>query len=142
MFKFIQGGIAKDHRGQIRFVNSFDMKEVKRFYIITNSDLKLIRGWRAHKIEQRWFFVLSGSFKFEIVKIDDWNMPDRNLKIEEIVLDSKDNKVFHIPAGYGTSFRAIEPHSEILVFADYYLEHSSIDDYSYDLNYFVNTRFL
>ena len=46
----ITGGIAKDHRGQIRFVNDFDMTEVKRFYIITNKDTELIRGWRAHRI--------------------------------------------------------------------------------------------
>lgn len=34
MIKTIKGGIAEDHRGHIRFVNDFDMTEVKRFYII------------------------------------------------------------------------------------------------------------
>lgn len=47
----IQWGVAKDQRGQIRFVNDFDMSLVKRFYIIKNLDTELVRGWRAHKIE-------------------------------------------------------------------------------------------
>jgi len=34
MINYIQGGIAKDHRGEIRFMNEFDMSLVKRFYII------------------------------------------------------------------------------------------------------------
>lgn len=40
----IRGGIAKDHRGQIRFVNDFDMSLVKRFYIIKNADTEIVRG--------------------------------------------------------------------------------------------------
>ncbi|KKX51752.1 hypothetical protein, partial [Sphingobacterium sp. IITKGP-BTPF85] len=68
MIDFIKGGIAKDGRGQIRFVNDFEMSLVKRFYIIKNLDLTLVRGWRAHRIEQRWFYVLSGSFAIDTVK--------------------------------------------------------------------------
>src|SRR5690606_23447518 len=69
---FIHGGIAEDHRGSIRFVNDFDMAAVKRFYIIENKDTETIRGWRAHRIEQRWFYVLEGAFSLKAVKIDDW----------------------------------------------------------------------
>lgn len=141
MFEFIQGGIAEDHRGQIRFVNDFDMNYVKRFYIIKNSDLEVIRGWRAHKIEQRWFYVLSGSFNISLVKIDDWKNPDKELEIEEIRLNSFDNRLLHIPAGYGTAFKALEQNSEILVFADHYLDHAPLDDYSYELNYFVKSSY-
>ncbi|WFB63277.1 WxcM-like domain-containing protein [Sphingobacterium sp. WM] len=138
MYKFIQGGIAKDSRGQIRFVNDFDMKDVKRFYIIKNSDLELIRGWRAHKIEQRWFYVLSGSFKLSIVKIDNWENTDPRLNVENIIISSGDNRLIHLPAGFGTAFKALENSSELLVFADHYLEHSAFDDYTYPLEYFVN----
>ncbi len=68
--EMIKGGMAKDHRGQIRFVNDFDLSEVKRFYIIKNADTELVRGWRAHRIEQRWFYVLSGAFIIDVVCID------------------------------------------------------------------------
>lgn len=138
MFDFIQGGIAKDHRGQIRFVNEFDMHDVKRFYIIKNSDLDLIRGWRAHRIEQRWFYVLSGSFTLSIVKIDDWQKPSRDLVVQDIILNSVENRIVHIPSGYGTAFKAMEEGSELLVFADHYLEHAPNDDHTFELNYFLN----
>lgn len=137
MINYIQGGIAKDHRGQIRFVNEFDMSLVKRFYIIKNKDLELVRGWRAHRIEQRWFYVLQGSFKLDLVKIDNWGKPSQDLEIERLVLNAKDNKVLHIPVGYATAFQALAKDSEILVFADHHLDHASKDDYTYDMNYFL-----
>lgn len=141
MFQFIEGGIAKDHRGQIRFVNDFDMKDVRRFYIIKNSDLNLIRGWRAHRIEQRWFYVISGSFNLSIVKIDDWENPNRKLVIEDIELKSNDNRIIYLPSGYGTAFKALEIDSELMVFADHYLEHAQFDDYTYEISYFENYKF-
>jgi dTDP-4-dehydrorhamnose 3,5-epimerase len=52
-------------------------------------------------------------------------------------LEAKDNKVLHVPAGYGTAFQALEKESEILVFADHHLDHASMDDYTYDMNYFL-----
>ncbi|MCT1532632.1 WxcM-like domain-containing protein [Sphingobacterium daejeonense] len=136
MYHLIQGGIAKDHRGQIRFVNDFDMKDIKRFYIIKNTDLELTRGWRAHKIEQRWFYVLSGSFQFGVVKIDDWISPNRESEIEKFKVLSIENRIIHVPKGFGTAFKALEQDSEILVFSDFPIEHACFDDHSFDLDYF------
>jgi dTDP-4-dehydrorhamnose 3,5-epimerase len=140
MIDFIQGGIAKDHRGQIRFVNDFDMSLVKRFYIIKNTDLDLIRGWRAHRMEQRWFYVLSGKFSVDVVKIDDWDRASSDLPIEKIILDSTENKVLHLSVGYGTAFQALESDSELLVFADFGIENAQNDDYTYPLDYFKNRK--
>lgn len=136
----IQGGVVKDERGQIRFVNEFDMSLVKRFYIIKNADTELIRGWRAHRIEQRWFYVLSGSFKVDLVKIDDWEAPDPSLHVETLMLDAVDMKVLHVPAGYGTAFRALEAASELLVYADHPMTHAPLDDYTWKPDYFANVR--
>ncbi|KKO91167.1 hypothetical protein AAW12_11595 [Sphingobacterium sp. Ag1] len=140
MINFIQGGIAKDMRGQIRFANDFDMSSVKRFYIIKNTDLDLVRGWRAHRIEQRWFYALSGKFSVDVVKIDDWTHTSTELSVENIILDSSKNQVLHLSSGYGTAFQALEPESELLVFADYGIENAEIDDYTYPLDYFVNRK--
>lgn len=138
MINYIQGGIAKDQRGQIRFVNGFDMSQVKRFYIIKNADLELVRGWRAHRIEQRWFYVLSGSFSIDIVEIDNWNKPSIDLPIRRELLNSEGYQILHLTSGYGTAFKALEPESEILVFSDYGIENATLDDYTYPLDYFVN----
>ncbi len=136
MFNFISGGRSVDDRGQIRFVNEFDMRLVKRFYIIKNINLDTVRGWRGHQIEQRWFYVLSGAFELSLIKIDDWKIPSRDSKIVRTVISSHIDNIIHIPPGYCTAFRALELESELLVFADYEISHSAIDDYTWDLSYF------
>lgn len=140
MINFIKGGIAKDTRGQIRFANDFDMSSVKRFYIIKNIDLTLVRGWRAHRIEQRWFYVLSGSFVIDIVKIDDWETATNDLPVDRVILNTVENKVLHLSPGYATAFQAVEENSELLVFSDYGIENASKDDYTYPLDYFINKK--
>ncbi|WP_312339835.1 hypothetical protein [Sphingobacterium sp.] len=132
----IQGGIAQDERGSIRFVNEFDMSLVKRFYIIRNLDTELIRGWRGHKIEQRWFYVLSGEFSLDLVKIDNWVKPDQSLPIHNIILRAGEMKVLNVPNGYATAFRALEQDSELLVYADYPLSHAVEDDFTWPVEYF------
>jgi len=134
----IQGGIAEDHRGHIRFVNEFDMTQVKRFYIIKNKDTNLVRGWRAHRIEQRWFYVLSGSFSVDLIKIDNWENASPDLPMERRILQASDKQVLHVRAGHGTAFQALESESELLVFADYGIEHAKNDDYTWPEDYFVN----
>lgn len=140
MIDFIGGGVAKDHRGQIRFVNDFDMSQVKRFYIIKNMNLDLVRGWRAHRMEQRWFYVLSGKFAVDVVKIDDWSQASPDLPVEKIILDTNEHRVMHLSTGYGTAFQALELGSEVLVFSDYGIDNAPNDDYTYPLDYFINRK--
>ncbi|WP_394676731.1 WxcM-like domain-containing protein [uncultured Sphingobacterium sp.] len=137
-FDRIKGGVAKDHRGEIRFFNTFDMTEVKRFYIIKNADVDLIRGWRGHRIEQRWFYILKGSFVFHLIKINEWEEPDKHLPIQQQILANDEIQILYVPAGYATAFQATDPDSELMVFADYPLSHASFDDYTWSLDYFVN----
>lgn len=140
MIQYIQGGVAKDQRGQIRFVNDFDMSLVKRFYIIKNADVDLIRGWRAHRIEQRWFYVLSGSFSVDIVQIDNWDIASKDLEVHKVEIKADDQKILHLTPGYATAFQALEENSELLVFADYGIDHATKDDYTYPLDYFENKK--
>ncbi len=56
------------------------------------------------------------------------------------VLEAKEMKVLHVPAGYGTAFRAKDPGSELLVYADHSISHSLLDDYTWPSDYFVNTQ--
>lgn len=135
--KIITGGLAKDIRGQIRFVNDFDMSMVKRFYIIQNADTNLVRGWRGHQIEQRWFYVLSGAFELDLIQIDDWISPSKDLVVEHLTIKNTDMNVIHIPAGYATAFRALEAGSELLVYANYDINHSALDDHTWPIDYFT-----
>lgn len=138
MFRVITGGVAEDQRGQIRFVNEFNMSLVERFYIIKNKDLELVRGWRAHRIEQRWFYAISGGFSIDLIKIDNWDIPSNDLLVDRVVVHSTNHNILHVPAGYATAIQALEVESELLVFADYPLSHASIDDHTYELKYFKN----
>ncbi|WP_312743020.1 WxcM-like domain-containing protein [Sphingobacterium multivorum] len=139
MIKYINGGIAKDERGEIRFVNDFDMTEVKRFYIIKNADTELVRGWRGHRLGQRWFYVLSGSFSIDIVKIDDWDHAPRDLNVENHVLTASNSAILYLSKGCATAIRALEAGSELLTYADQSLVESIDDDYTFPLDYFINT---
>ncbi|MCD8538421.1 MAG: WxcM-like domain-containing protein [Leadbetterella sp.] len=140
MIYTFSGGSAKDHRGEIRFVNDFDMTQVKRFYIIKNTNNEMVRGWRAHKIEQRWFYVLFGAFELDLVKIDNWECPSPNLPVERKILKVENYQVIHVPVGYGTAFRAIEEGSELLVFADRGIEHAPEDDHTWPSDYFTQPQ--
>jgi len=64
----ISGGRHEDARGTLRFVNDFDMSEVKRFYTISNSAEQPKRGWIMHKRETKWFFPVTGVTKIEVEK--------------------------------------------------------------------------
>lgn len=134
--EIIEGGNHTDSRGTITFFNEFDMREVKRFYVIENANVEIKRAWRGHKIEQRWFNVLNGAFKVQLVKIDNWEMPDKNLSFTEFLLSAEDIKVLHIPVGYASSVQATQSNSKLIVFADYGLDHALEDDYLYPENYF------
>lgn len=136
----IKGGIARDNRGEIRFVNDFDMSLIKRFYIIKNSDNELLRGWRAHKIEKRWFYVTKGTFEINVVNIDNFDCPSTDLLIESTIINELNQEVLYVPEGFGTTLRSLELNSQLLVFADYGIEHTLNDDYTYPLDYFIKRK--
>jgi len=51
--------------------------------------------------------------------------------VDETIMPSEDQRVAHVPVGFGTAFQALEPGSRLLVFADYGIEHAKNDDYTY-----------
>jgi dTDP-4-dehydrorhamnose 3,5-epimerase-like enzyme len=132
----IKGESYTDHRGTLHFVNDFAMDQVKRFYIIEHKDTEIIRAWRAHRIEQRWFHVIKGVFLIRLVKIDNWESPDRGLPVLEITLSASSTEILHIPVGFASSIQATETNSSLLIFADYGIENSKTDNYLYPADYF------
>ena len=131
----INGNVHCDARGSLLYNNAFDCSAVKRMYVIENSSLEIVRAWQGHKIEQRWFSVVQGSFLIKLIKLDNWQFPSVSLECKEILIESKTLDVLHVPKGYVSSIQAIEEGSKLLVMADYLMGELA-DDYRFDLNYF------
>lgn len=134
--KNIKGVKFWDERGIVTFNNDFNAFGIKRIYTIENKSIDLIRGWQGHKIEQRWFSAIGGSFKIRLIKIDNWENPSKNLSFIEFILKSSALDILHIPGGYVSSIQALEVDSKLLLFADYQLGEIQ-DEYRFDLNYFI-----
>lgn len=128
----IRGGEYTDARGKLIFFNDFDMKEVRRFYVIEHPDTNIVRAWQAHKKEQKWFYVIEGSFKIIIVKPPEWLENSEESIPEEFILESKKTTLLHVPGGYANGFRALEPNSKLMVFSDYAIADAGTDEYRFD----------
>lgn len=136
MFPKLQKGSSHiDVRGTLFFNNDFDATAIKRIYVIENLGIDIVRAWRGHQIEQRWFSAVKGAFKIQLIAIDDWDTPSKKMERFEFVLDSEKLDVLHIPAGYVTSIQSLEEGSKLLVMADYLLGELE-DEYRYQSDYF------
>jgi dTDP-4-dehydrorhamnose 3,5-epimerase-like enzyme len=133
--KLIPGNSHEDARGTLIYNNDFDALDIKRIYVIENQNTDFIRAWQGHQIEQRWFSAMKGSFKIELIAIDNWNRPNKKSERFEFVLDSEKLDVLHIPAGYVSSIQSLEEGAKLLVMANYLLG-ALEDDYRYESGYF------
>ena len=137
--KIIQGNVHSDYRGSLFYNNDFDAIKVKRIYVIENIDTKFVRGWRGHKIEQRWFSAIQGSFKIKLIEIDDWKNPTKTLSSHVFELNSKKLNILHVPSGFVSNIRSLEKKSKLLVMADFYSGEIK-DEYRYKANYFSSEK--
>src|SRR5690606_20299776 len=128
----IKGGTHTDERGTLSFVNDFKLDEVQRFYTIEHHNTDVIRAWQGHKLENKWFYVVSGSFKILSVEVDNWETPSGNEEVMEFILDESNSQVLHIPGGYVNGFQALVPDSKMIVFSDFSTEQSKEDDFRFD----------
>lgn len=123
---FIVGGYHTDSRGLLRFVNEFDMKQIRRMYII-EPKFGQIRAWQGHQKEQKWFFVLEGSFLIQTVSIQ----AHRN-RFKTIV-SAEENKVIHIDSGNYNGFEGLTEGSKMLVLSDHTIDEAASDDFRMSL---------
>ena len=132
---FIKGGIAVDDRGVLTFCNDFDMKDIRRFYQVSNHSSNFIRAWHAHKYEAKYVSVISGSTILATVKIDNWDEPSKDLHVERFVLSEKKPGILFIPAGYAHGYKTLVPETRLAFFSTAVLNKSIDDDYRYDAFY-------
>ena len=131
----LEGKKHQDERGIITYNNDFDASKIKRIYTIENDSTDVIRGWQGHKIEQRWFASMIGSFEISVIVIDDFENPSKDLTIQKYLLQDDVLTYLHIPSGCITAIQAKEENSKLLVLADFGLDEIS-DEYRYSLDYF------
>ncbi|WP_281231882.1 WxcM-like domain-containing protein [Flavobacterium gelatinilyticum] len=133
--QIIQGGNFSDHRGTISYVNDFTFEDIERFYIISNSEENPIRAWQGHKLDAKNFYCVSGSFKIHYVKIDNWEIPSKDLLIETIAVSEFDSKVVHIPAGFANAIESLEKNSKLISFSTLPLVNVKEDEARYPSDY-------
>lgn len=130
------GGIHTDLRGTLLYNNDFDLSLIKRMYVIENLSTDFVRAWQGHQIEQRWFSAIKGSFRIQLIEIDNWELPSKDCNSFTFIINADKLDVLHIPKGYVSSIQSLEEGSKLLVMADYLLGEIQ-DEYRYEVDYFV-----
>lgn len=133
----IKGGFHRDNRGHISFVNDFKFDEIERFYIICNSDEHPLRAWQGHKIDNKFFYCIQGKVRVHFVKIDNWESPSKDLKVESIVLTTEENNILHIPEGYANAIESLESKAKLISFTTLPLTNVGEDSVRYPSDYLL-----
>jgi len=133
--EILDGNSYSDERGSISFNNGFNASLVKQIYFIENSSKEIVRGWQGHKIEQRSCSSVKGKFKINIITIDDWDNPSKNLKIKSYMLNSNTLDIPQVPRGNITSIQSLEEYSKLMVLSDHSMGERK-DEYRFNINYF------
>ena len=131
----VQGNTHTDQRGRVRFVNDFNFEGLKRFYVITHSDINVIRAWQGHKTETKYFFVAKGVFLVNWIKIDNWKQPSEGLEIKSKTLTERKSEILIIPPGHANGFKALESDSMLVVFSDKTLQESKEDNFRFPVDF-------
>ena len=132
---FIEGTISVDDRGQLISCNDFDMKNIRRFYIVSNHEPRFIRAWHAHKRETKFVTVISGAAIVATVKINNWKSPGKKAKVHRYTLSDKKPGILAIPPGYANGFMNLTPDTKLMFLSDRTLEESKNDDFRYEARY-------
>ena len=133
--RIIDGGLAIDDRGRVAFVNDFDFKNVKRFYIVSSHQTGFVRAWHAHKKEAKYIMVIKGAAVVAAVVIDDFEKPSKEAKVHRHVLSENIPRLFYIPAGYANGFMSLTKNAQLIFFSTSTLDESEGDDIRYNSRY-------
>ncbi len=131
----IQGAVAVDDRGTVRFVNDFDLSQVKRCYLVDNFSVDMIRAFHGHQREAKYVYVVSGSAIVAAVEMDDVHTPSKTNTVQRFVLSAQKPTVLCIPPGYANGFKPLESGTKIMFFSSAGLKESEGDDYRFPADY-------
>lgn len=128
----IDGGLAVDDRGTVTFVNDFDFKDVKRFYMVQNHRKGFVRAWHGHKKEGKYVYVVSGA---AIVGFWDIDSDAKDAEIQRHVLSSDKPQVLWIPPGNFNGFKTLTNDTRIIFYSTKTVEESKDDDVRLSADY-------
>jgi dTDP-4-dehydrorhamnose 3,5-epimerase len=131
----IEGGLAVDDRGEVRFVNEFNFKEVKRFYVVSNYQAGFVRAWHAHRSEAKYVLVSCGAAIVGAVKIEEWQKPSPTGVVHRFVLSAAKPNILYIPPGYANGFMSLTTDTQVFFFSTATIEESRDDDMRFDARY-------
>lgn len=119
--KLLNGGIAVDDRGSVRFVNDFNFSDVKRFYHVENHRQGYTRAWHGHKVEGKYIYVSSGTALIGVVNME-------TEQVTKYILSAKQPRILFIPPGNYNGFKNLEENTSIIFFSTSTIEESLGDD--------------
>ena len=117
----MKGDISVDDRGRVSYINDFDFKDVKRFYMVENHEKGFISAWHGHKNEGKYVYVVSGTALVGVV----------NLKSESIyryVFSADKPTILYVPPNHANGFMTLTDDAKLLFFSTSTLEDSLGDD--------------
>lgn len=125
----INGGVAIDDRGSLRFVNDFNFEGVKRFYQVENHSVGFIRAWHGHHKEGKYVYVVKGSALVGAVSLE-----SEDSKPQRFILSSQSPKMLFIPPGHANGFMTLEENTIVQFFSTSSLQDSLGDDVRFPYN--------
>ena len=126
--RLIEGGVHRDERGAVRFLNHFDFSKIDRLYAIEPIATRVLRGWVGHQRDWKWFSVLRGALKLGVVAPDSWTAPTGREPVTEFLLTAESFRVVEVPPGHCTGSMALSEGAILLVFSSGAIEHAATDD--------------
>lgn len=119
----IDGDLSVDDRGTVSFVNDFDFKDVKRFYLVSNHSKGFTRAWHGHKREGKYVFVVKGAAIVGVVSMGEEG------ETERFVLSDKNPQILYIPPGNYNGFKTLTDDTQVMFFSTSTLKETEGDDY-------------
>ena len=131
---FFESNSSSDERGTVSFTNDLNLQKAVRTYKVENSQLKTVRAWHGHKVEEKWVNVEQGEFLVCVVKVDDFNSPSKNSEIQTYKMSPKDGFLY-IPPNFANGAMNLTEDNAIRYYSSSTLEESLNDDFRFESDY-------
>ena len=132
------GETFTDHRGILKYVNEINPGYFCRFYTITHPDINVIRAWQGHKIEEKAFYAISGSFTIAVVQPENFDVLSDNEKPVFFNLSEINQQFLRVPEGCYTGIKALSLIATLLVLSSLNIDKSKADDFRQPADRWVN----
>jgi dTDP-4-dehydrorhamnose 3,5-epimerase len=121
--------VSRDARGAVCHCNAFDMSPVRRFYAISNSAERPVRGWLLHLRENKWMLPEQGVTRVHCAPCPDpRSAPAAPARV--FTLDASSPAVLHIPPGNAFAIEQRDG-ARVTVFSDMAADESAADTYRF-----------